>query len=74
MIPFRSLGSDTLQRATSVIQKETAKKPAFMQKTNDSHNRQSVVEIFTAVIDAAAPPSVDKQKPVTLKQSRHERR
>ena len=61
---------DTLQRAISIIQKKKAKNPAFLQKNIDTRNLNNVVAALTAVVDAAAFSSVDKQKLVALVQSR----
>ena len=61
---------DTLQRAISIIQKEMAKNPAFLQKKIDTRNMNNVVGALTAVVDAAAFSSVDKEKLVALVQSR----
>jgi len=61
---------DTLQRAISIIEKEMAKNPAFLQKKIDTQNMNNVVAALTAVVDAAAFSSVDKQKLVALVQSR----
>merc|ERR1712136_526813 len=61
---------DTLQRAISIIQKEMAKNPAFLQKKIDTRNLNNVVAALTAVVDAAAFSSVDKQRLVALVQSR----
>jgi len=61
---------DTLQRAISIIEKEMSKNPAFLQKKIDTQNMNNVVAALTAVVDAAAFSSVDKQKLVALVQSR----
>ena len=61
---------DTLQRAISILQKEMAKNPAFLQKKIGTRNLNSIVEVLTAVIDAAAFSSADRQKLVSLVQSR----
>merc|ERR1719414_2422993 len=61
---------DTLQRAISIIQKEMSKNPAFLQKKIDTQNMNNVVAALTAVVDAAAFSSVDKQKLAALVQSR----
>merc|ERR1712136_682181 len=61
---------DTLQRAISIIQKEMAKNPAFLQEKIDTQNMNNVVAALTAVVDAASFSSVDKQKLVALVQSR----
>jgi len=61
---------DTLERAISIIQREMAKNPAFLQKNIDTRNMNNVVSALTAVVDAAAFSSAEKQKLVALVQSR----
>eukprot|EP00450_Noctiluca_scintillans_P002421 CAMPEP_0194482150 /NCGR_PEP_ID=MMETSP0253-20130528/4235_1 /TAXON_ID=2966 /ORGANISM="Noctiluca scintillans" /LENGTH=688 /DNA_ID=CAMNT_0039321673 /DNA_START=47 /DNA_END=2116 /DNA_ORIENTATION=+ len=61
---------DTLERAISIIQREMAKNPAFLQKKIDTRNMNNVISALSAVVDAAAFSSADKQKLVALVQSR----
>ena len=61
---------DTLQCAISIIQKEMAKNPVFLQKKIDTRNLNNVVAALIAVVDAAVFSSVDKQKLVALVRSR----
>ena len=61
---------DTLPRAIAIIRTEVAKNAAFLQKKIDTRNLNNVVAALTAVVDAGAFSSVDKQKLVALLQSR----
>ena len=58
---------DTLERAISVIQRKMAKNLPW---NIDTRNMNNVVSALTAVIDAAAFSSAEKQKLVALVQSR----
>ena len=58
---------DTLERAISVIQREMAKNLPW---NTDTRNMNNVVSALTAVIDATAFSSAEKQKLVALVQNR----
>merc|ERR1740120_138448 len=60
---------DTLGRAISIIGREMAKNPAAFAQI-DTSNIQSLVSAMSAIVDAAAFSSADKNKLVALVQSK----
>mmetsp|Transcript_48407 Transcript_48407/g.89157 ORF Transcript_48407/g.89157 Transcript_48407/m.89157 type:complete len:699 (+) Transcript_48407:76-2172(+) len=60
---------DTLSRAISILSKEMAKNPAFLQK-KISGNMQSLVDTLSAVIDVASFTGTDRKKLMALVQSK----
>jgi hypothetical protein len=59
---------DTLGRAISILEREMAKNPAALAQV-DTSSIDSLVKSLSAIVDAAAFSSVDKQKLVALVQS-----
>mmetsp|Transcript_44968 Transcript_44968/g.104032 ORF Transcript_44968/g.104032 Transcript_44968/m.104032 type:complete len:699 (-) Transcript_44968:38-2134(-) len=60
---------DTLSRAVSILSKEIAKNPAFLQKKL-SGNMESLVDTLGAVIDVASFTGTDRKKLMALVQSK----
>mmetsp|Transcript_18130 Transcript_18130/g.42678 ORF Transcript_18130/g.42678 Transcript_18130/m.42678 type:complete len:700 (-) Transcript_18130:550-2649(-) len=59
---------DTLGRATAVLEREMAKNPAAFAQT-DTSNLRALMSSLSAVVDAAAFSTADKQKLLSLVQS-----
>jgi len=62
---------DTLGRAITILEREMQKNPAAFAQVS-SKGMQSVVQSMTAIVDAAAFTSADKQRLVALVQSRQD--